>query len=530
LFKELSYDDRAYLLHSVNLPYHKYKQWAEIDFLLISKKGVLVFEVKGGEVYRYDGIWYGKDRWGNEHRKSEGPNNQANSAMFALKKDLQKKFPHLDTREIVFGWGLIFPDIDYAADTLELPRELVCDADQMQKEQFSAFISNLYSHWEKKSPRRRELLPHEIDSFIKYIRPNLELVQTLRSRLDQTYMEQVKLTERQYELLDSAKRTKRILCTGGAGTGKTFIAVELAKREAATRKTILFVAKSKVLHGFLKAQMEEYDNIHVYTSEELLAEKKEPYKYDLLIVDEGQDLLTLDMLSKLDELLKGGLQGGIWRWFMDMNNQSGIETVVDKEGLELLDDTDPAYIGLTHNCRNTEEIVLQTQLSTGADIGIADVKGSGLSVIYKEVHSKGDAIKQLEISLKAWEKELEVLNDIVLLSPLKYERSIASELSPRWKKKIQVLDSKNIMRQDKDKILFSTIKEFKGLEKKIVAMIDLDNVLEKDSPESFIYVGMTRANSILWIEITPEYKKYWEEQQRKNVEKIVRTHGGEDVR
>jgi len=74
LFKELSYDDRTYLLHSVNLPYHKYKQWAEIDFLLISRKGVLVFEVKGGEVYRYDGIWYGKDRWGNEHRKSEGPN------------------------------------------------------------------------------------------------------------------------------------------------------------------------------------------------------------------------------------------------------------------------------------------------------------------------------------------------------------------------------------------------------------------------------------------------------------------------
>ena len=519
LFKEIKIDKSTYLLHSVNLPYHKYKQWAEIDFLLITQKGILVFEVKGGRISRRDGVWYFKDRWDKEHRKSEGPDQQARSAMYAIKNDLQKQFPNIDFRNITFGWGLIFPDIDYAAATLELPDELVCDESMMNEKAFKSYILGVYEHWNKKISYPKDMQLFEIDSIVKFIRPNLELVQSLKSRMDQTYIDQVRLTQKQYEILDSSRRTKRILCTGGAGTGKTFLAVELAKRESNDEKKVLFVCKSLILNKFIKLQLDEYP-VDVISMDEL--EKLDTKSdYDQLIIDEGQDLLTLDVLGVLDELLKGGLERGSWRWFMDMNNQSGIESEVDKEGVELLEASDPAYIDLTHNCRNTEEIVLQTQLSTGADIGVADIKGKGIAVKYEEVGSRTDAIKKLEKVLMNWSKEVEVLNDIVILSPVEFQLSIASGLSSRWRDQIQVLDDKNVTKQDQKRILFSTIQQYKGLEKKIVAIIDLDKALETDEPDSFVYVGMTRSNSVLWIEMDETYKKYWEEQQAQNIIKMI---------
>lgn len=525
LFKEIQIDKSTFLLHSVNLPYHKYKHWAEIDFLLISQKGILVFEVKGGRISRRDGVWYFKDRWDKEHRKSEGPDQQARSAMYALKNDLQNQFPNIDLRNIPVGWGLMFPDIDYAAATLELPDELVCDENMMNEKAFKSYILGVYEHWRKKISYPKDLQLFEIDSIVKFIRPNLELVQTLKRRIGQTHVEQVKLTERQYEILDATRRSKRIICTGGAGTGKTFLAVELAKRESSSEKRILFLFKSPTLKEHIKMQLVDHRYVDVLSFDELLQNGKPELEYDLLIVDEGQDLLSMEMLDMIDTSLKGGLEKGNWRWFMDKNNQSGIEIEIEKEGIELLESYDPAFIELTHNCRNTEEIVLQTQLSTGADIGIADVKGKGLAVTTVNVSSRAEAVKKLEQVLNEWSKELDDLNDIAILSPLDMERSIVNDLSSRWKEKVQRLNVNNVTDQQHNRILFSTIKEFKGLEKKIIAMVDLGSVMDNEHPEAFIYVGMTRANSVLWIELDKDFRQYWDEQQIKNAQEIIKKGG-----
>ena len=90
--------------HSVNLPEHQYKQWAEIDFLLISNKGILVFEVKGGRVSRENGVWIHTDRFGRRHEKSEGPDEQAKTAMYSLRDKLEKKLntePVISSKELI---------------------------------------------------------------------------------------------------------------------------------------------------------------------------------------------------------------------------------------------------------------------------------------------------------------------------------------------------------------------------------------------------------------------------------------------
>ena len=45
-------------------------------------------------------------------------------------------------------------------------------------------------------------------------------------------------------------------------------------------------------------------------------------KLDFLILDEAQDLITLNYLEVFDTLLKGGLRNGNWIMFGDFSNQA----------------------------------------------------------------------------------------------------------------------------------------------------------------------------------------------------------------
>ena len=64
MLRESTFDDSGVALHSLNLPFHQYKEWAEIDFVIVSRFGVMLLEVKGGGVECRDGIWYFKNRFG----------------------------------------------------------------------------------------------------------------------------------------------------------------------------------------------------------------------------------------------------------------------------------------------------------------------------------------------------------------------------------------------------------------------------------------------------------------------------------
>ena len=75
-------------LHSLGLARHATKRWGEIDFVFITPMGIFVVEVKGGRVRREAGTWVFTDRFDVEHRRREGPFEQASSAMFALPRAL----------------------------------------------------------------------------------------------------------------------------------------------------------------------------------------------------------------------------------------------------------------------------------------------------------------------------------------------------------------------------------------------------------------------------------------------------------
>lgn len=490
-------------LHSLNVPdHHPSKQWAEIDFLIIGPPGVFGLEVKGGGIRCVDGKWYGVDRRGHEHQKAESPFDQVRDAVFALRTALRAQPDAKLHRGICMGWGLAFPDTEFDVSSVEHSPRIVADESQCAgPRELQRFLENLAGYWRKKLEKRRI---HDVDDaakrgLLRYLRPNFELAPRLSNVSGHLHEELVRLTDEQYEKLDAIDEADRIVCSGGAGTGKSFIAMECARREAAREKSVAVVVESSIFSGFLLKNLVGTD-VRVFTLSELESEmaRDDRTPFDVLIVDEGQDILDFDALDILDRAAAGGLEQGRWRWFMDENNQAGIVGNLDADALQALLSFSEVRLRLKHNCRNTPEIVTQTQLATGADIGEAEVRGIGLPPQWHHCEPQ-DLPDALETQLAKWEAQGVSPGDIAILSPSPFGRSSASRLPSSRRAMLTPFRAASVDGYWSDRIVFASVREFKGLERAFVAVIDLGEAELDEESIAQLYVAMTRANMGLWI-------------------------------
>lgn len=100
------------VLHSLGLARHDVKRRGEIDFVILCNKGIIVLEVKGGRVRRENGIWTTQNKYGNYIRLHESPYEQASTTMFALEKNIRKKFgSNHPLGKLIFCYGIIFPRV-----------------------------------------------------------------------------------------------------------------------------------------------------------------------------------------------------------------------------------------------------------------------------------------------------------------------------------------------------------------------------------------------------------------------------------
>ena len=211
--------------HSLNLSEHEYKRVGEIDFLLCTRKGILVVEVKGGGVARTDGIWTYTDRWQRAHRSSEGPFEQARSAMFSLERNLLEKTNPDLVRETVFGFVVVTPDCDLDLSTVEWApetaigrRAIISDSGDGIENALTAALD----YWAAKSPGKLRRLPQEsMAEFGRFLRPDFERIPPLGSQVGSATTRMAQLTSEQYHALDLLEEADRVLFSGGAGTGKS---------------------------------------------------------------------------------------------------------------------------------------------------------------------------------------------------------------------------------------------------------------------------------------------------------------------
>jgi hypothetical protein len=485
--------------------HHKWKQSAEADFVLLLPEGVFVLEVKSGMHIRVNetGQWYDKDR-----PMKEAPWDQAEGNQFALCN-------YLNDQKVVpppfISWGVILVNVDYppATPNIEVPAQAVMSARQIRKghQAMKAYIEGLI----KVQIGRRQIRPMKTPELVHLthlLGPPYDLRPSLATRYEDEKTRELELTNGQFNLLHYRSDMPRQIIEGGAGTGKTFIALELAKQKAEQGMSVLFVVRSEGLARFLKSKCNQ--EITVKTARDLRSQISNREPFDFLVVDEGQDLLEENIIDDLFDYLKDGLLGGEWWWFMDTSNQAGIYSDTDLELAKYLEDATGGArsFKLDKNCRNTKEIVEYLQDHLCADIGNAPTEGSGFK---PRVHKLSNKTRRVEIK-RALEKcltnhfnEPTLSNgqlSIVVIGEAAWASDLIDELDRPLRRKVR-----RFAYTDTDswppteKVVYCTPEEIKGLENDcIVVLTDPSSDLDMTEIVAQTYIALTRPRvSLDWI-------------------------------
>lgn len=486
-------DNEATAFHSLNISQHDYKIVGELDFVLLSTRGLIVFEVKGGGVECDEGLWTFTDRFGVGYRRSEGPFQQARSGMFSLKGRLEGRFGRDVIRRLPWGYAVIMPDTDFPTRSVEWDDAMVLDAAVLRgRRDLNDPFEALISFWESKHGQPSPPTRLQVREIAQYLRPDFERLPSLRNRVDELDAAMEHLTDEQYQHLDLVDENPRILCAGGAGTGKTFMAVELARREAATGGRVLFVTSTDVMESFVRSRLTGSQVV-------VAAVDRIPTDFfDAIIIDEGQDILNLDDLARVDGVLQGGLSGGRWRVFYDINRQSGLVGRFDPEALDLLHSYGGVNTRLRRNCRNTHEIVLQTKLLTAADLGTASA-GHGPPVEYALYESSEQQVALINAHLRALQDDDIPPGDITILSALPLRESAASKCRAARKGRIVEMNETVAAQWPVRQTTFSEVARFKGLENRFVMFVDIEQIGADARDINTVYVAMSRARAGLWM-------------------------------
>ncbi|MBS4935662.1 MAG: NERD domain-containing protein [Coprococcus comes] len=526
----------ACVLHSLGLPRHRSKIYGEIDFVVVCERGVACLEIKGGRVECRDGQWTFIDRYGTERVKPEGPFAQVTGNMFSLRDILKKRFegnPHM--KNILMASGVVFPDITFHSDSQEIIPEIIYDR---TTEDISEYMNQVFDYWQQRQHREpSKLSPSDIREVVQFLRADFCFIPSLNDRLEQVEQKLVRLTKEQAQLMQALGMNDHLIVEGGAGTGKTLLAAEFARRQLEQGARVLYLTYNKNLAHHVMRSLPETDQLKVVNIHALFGEyvpvdveelQKDPQKYfaqilperfydyisekqstdpdaadmqyDLLIMDEGQDILKPLYLYSLDCLLKGGLDHGKWAVFYD--EKQNIYNPEYQDGMDILRSYSHTKFRLFVNCRNTVQIGTYSAKASGVTFAeFMRENGEEVGKIsYADEKDFGGKIKEIMKTLREGKVSP---GDITFLSPKKYQNSKLATL------KLTVNELRDDFKPDPSVPVFATIQGFKGLDAKVVILCDVE-ALRRETFSQYIYLAGTRARTLLYIVGT---KDFWEEHQ-----------------
>ena len=194
------------------------------------------------------------------------------------------------------------------------------------------------------------------------LRPDFEFYESPKARAARIDEEIRHYTESQFEALDHMRRMPRVVFDGPAGTGKTLLAIEAARRARAAGRRVLLLCFNRPLAEWLREQTaglcdattvsdhmvraagipagspQLCGGTRVLGGELPRARRRRRSStsradYDELILDEAQDVLREQFLDVLDFSVDGGLADGFWRIFGDFRHQAIYDDSVDLDGV-----------------------------------------------------------------------------------------------------------------------------------------------------------------------------------------------------
>jgi hypothetical protein len=532
--------DTYTVFHSLALNSHESKLFAEIDFVVLGPQGVLCLEVKGGSIKCHERQWYSYGQEGS--RPIQNPFTQAQTAAMALRDDIKDYFRN--NRNIVgacFASGVAFPDIAFCERGPEIRPEIVYDKNSGD---LMAYIERVFEYWKDEFRRRYDYELTGLSGIARtqlerYLCNDFDIVYTVGARVDQVKQETIRLTESQMRVLNYVALNPRILMTGGAGTGKTILSLEHARRLARQGQQVLFLCYNHNLTFHLQHRIRvqdpevadtrlQVDAIYKYLLRTLEAGQHLPPRppqsdgqayskywlhdipqaflelagadlqprHDVLVIDEGQDLLNPLLLQCLDKLVEGGLGQG--RWLIALDPRQNLYQTQLADGLEQLNRLNPATLTLEDNYRNAPEIIEYTIENTGIDPQVnALIQSPGLKIredFYQDLREQ--RIKLVK-ALEQLKKDEVPPADICIVSLTSYEKSVLQGHPQAGKFPIQHLTDLPPEEWDSDKVKFSSVHRFKGLESPVVILTDVTSTQGEYATRC--YTAMTRAKALLWV-------------------------------
>ncbi len=506
LKKQLS--DKYHVFYSVRWYTLKdgIREDSECDFLIFNPDyGFLCIEVKGGNAISVeDGEWRLYDSTGGRFL-DKPPYYQAEQSMRFFKKyfedELEMQFAG------VYGSAVAFPN--YVIDsplTVESPLEMTIDLNDMNDLQKR--IVELFRYFRGHRKGTTAFLAPEMQrKFINLVNKRIALSISAGALIEDKNRELIEINNVQDTIIDLLSHYSRAFIVGGAGTGKTWMGIKKIQRCLYDGLNPLYICYNKALADTVRKMFDgkvdcynfdllmfsllkskaldapEKNGCKEYSS---LLEKTEIQKYDLVIVDEGQDF-SEDWAYCVNLFVKE--DGALYVLFDESQN------IFQRDFADKFYIDNPPFV-LRYNIRNTANIYRFAKEKSSLGIDTLTNQIEGVDPEVRLFTRKAQLISFIDSTVnKLVNKEGVSKNKIVVLSDRKKEKSILKDVEF-----IGGCQIDDIYDDNKDSIKYRTIQGFKGLESDVVIFVNHTYKKEPltDRKRALLYTALTRARFFLY--------------------------------
>lgn len=502
----------------------------ETDFLVCHPDhGYLCIEVKGGGV-GFDastGEWFSVDRHQQKH-PIKNPIGQALKAKYSIRSKLNEhpRWRELSLGNVLRGHTVFFPDVGdvNALSRPDMPTVLIGSAKTLQEPR--AWIDNAFAFWGNDAGSFTSMGRRGIDVVREIFSRSFFVAPLVASRLAEQEARRLVLTKDQMRILDFLSSHRRVAVSGGAGTGKTVLALEKARRLAAEGFKSLLTCYNRQLADHLSSLCAGTSNLEVMSfhqlchrwvqranqvsGRDLVVEAKVTYpgknlydvqlpnafaysldilpdRYDAIVCDEGQDFRD-EFWVPLELLLSDYERSPLYVFYDDNQN-----IYARASTFPIRDEP----FTLQTNCRNTAPIHLAAYKHyKGAPVSPPDIAGDEVQFDASPGrNAQATKINARIVDLVA--RQGVAPGDItVLIADALHKADYYAALQRLPVPKPAIWLEEGIRRSNT--VLIDTIQRFKGLESPIVILWGLDTIDLARSAE-LVYVGMSRGKSLLVV-------------------------------
>lgn len=517
-------DNDFYVFHSVDyilsVPRKRVKE-GQIDFLILHPKlGLLVLEVKGGKDIYYEGAqkqWYSITHFG-DNESIKDPYLQGRQQTHDIIKYLDNlPINGFFASQMPFGNGVIFPSANPHFGNMppHAERWMTITADDLEKiDKNIIAIMKRWGNGKTYGGTTNKVLKQLIQ---KSLIPVFKLTYAIGDHIKHQDKVLWKMTEQQCRYIDFIEQHKRVLIRGYAGTGKTVLAQEKARRAALNGRKVLLLCYNRPLKEYLSDSLSDFEgditveNFHSLCRKYIIESGQEfspPDKNQSIFWEEEVPLMMLQALEitleRFDTVIVDEAQDFSNEWWTVVE-----ELMYSKDTCELYIFCDPeqdiyrrtgffpvsnAPFMLTENCRNTKKITKLICKISGMEIKNPVNHPDGLPVVFKNHDTLAEELNVLEslINNLTGVEKIPVQN-IIILSYYKRNSTCISNVDKLGK--FAIVENPHVI--VKNQVRFSTIGMFKGLEADVVILIDVNEHIADD--KLILYIATSRAKHLLYI-------------------------------